>query len=220
MNQLHGDAPTATAGSAPEVADVGIVAVHGRGATARGILDLATALDLPSASWRAPQATAGTWYPQSFLAPLEANEPWLSAALDRLDAEVEALLAAGLDRSRIALLGFSQGACLALEFAVRRARPWHAVVALTGGLLGPSIERHAAAGNLAETPVFLASGDPDPHVPASRVLDTAAMLRQLGARVEVRLDPGRPHVVTAREIGRAREIFLGDPPRAESTAWG
>jgi predicted esterase len=227
--RLATDAPPWAATGAPlGEARAAVVLLHGRGATAESILSLAPelaragglgagqspvatrerqrALARFDVAYLAPQAAGGTWYPRSFLAPLAANEPHLSASLGLVAEVVARVAAAGIAAERTLLLGFSQGACLALEFAVRNARRWGGVVAFTGGLLGPAGTVWDYAGSLAGAPVFLGAGDPDPHVPRRRVEETAAVLRGMGAAVDLRIYPGLGHTVNENELAAARAL--------------
>ncbi|MCB1033570.1 MAG: alpha/beta fold hydrolase, partial [Acidobacteria bacterium] len=159
----HRDQPVAVAGLPPEEASAAVLMVHGRGATAESILSLRLELGIPGIAYLAPQARGFTWYPASFLAPLEVNEPGISKGIEKLDSLVRELDAAGIPPHRTVILGFSQGACLSLEFASRHPRRYGGVLAFTGGLIGPPGTRWNEAGSLEGTPVFLGSGDPDPH---------------------------------------------------------
>lgn len=203
------DAPVSIlrAGPPPEEARVVLILVHGRGGSARDLLPLHGDLDVPGVAALAPQAPANTWYPQSFLAPLEANQPHLDRSLGILGHLVADLSARGVPGARIALLGFSQGACLALEFVARNPGHYGAVMGLTGGLLGPPGDPLDHEGDLAGTPVFLGSGDPDPHVPFARVLETEAVLARMGAQVELRRYPGRPHTIGSDEVEACRALL-------------
>jgi predicted esterase len=147
-----------------------------------------------------PEAAGRTWYPQSFLAPLEANQPWLDSALEFLELVVAEVLARGVPSRRVGLLGFSQGACLALEYTARHPRRYGAVVGLTGGLIGPPEMPRQYAGSLEGTPIFLGSGDPDPHVPFARVEETLEVLEKMGGVVEMRRYPGLPHGINEEEM--------------------
>lgn len=196
----HGGAPLAEAAGA-------VILVHGRGATADGMLGLADELGREDLAYLAPQAVGHTWYPQSFLAPREANEPWLSSGLALLDRMVQDLERAGVGPERVALVGFSQGACLILESVARHPRRYGAVAALTGGLIGPPGDPRGPDGDLDGTPVFLGSGDPDPHVPWGRVEETAELFRAAGAEVELERYPGRPHTVSRDEVERVGELL-------------
>jgi predicted esterase len=191
----------------PEKAAATLVLVHGRGAFAESILPLYDELGAGEYAVIAPQAAGNTWYPNSFLAPLDANQPYLDSALSRLDSIVADLLARGIPSERIALLGFSQGACLTLEFVARHARHYGAVMALTGGLIGPPGTPRNYPGSLAGTTVFLGTSDPDPHVPFERVKETEAVLRRMGATVELRRYPGMPHTINDDELEACRHLL-------------
>jgi predicted esterase len=202
----HEGAPVVVAGAPLAAARAAVVALHGRGATARGIADFLVAeLDLRGVALVAPQARHGTWYPQSFLAPFEANQPWLDSALARVGELVGEVEAAGVPAERIVLFGFSQGACLASELATRHPRRYGALVAATGGRIGPPGTVFATVGEFAGTPVHLSAGDPDPHVPWSRVEETAASLREMGAVVTTVREPGFPHAVHPEAIAFLRD---------------
>ena len=203
----HAGQDVLSAGPAPEEAAATLILVHGRGASAESILSLHDALGLPNLAAVAPQAARYTWYPQSFLAPIEANQPYLDSALRKLDTVVSDLLARGVPSERIAILGFSQGACLASEYVARHPRRYGAVMALTGGLIGPPGTPRDYPGSLAGTPVFLGTSDPDPHVPFERVLETDAVLTKMGAKVEVRRYPGMPHTINEEELDVCREFL-------------
>jgi predicted esterase len=181
--------------------------VHGRGASARDILSLAPVLDRAGFACVAPQAAGGTWYPNSFLAPLASNEPWLSSALAALGEAQSQLQAAGLGPERTILLGFSQGACLVLERTARNPARYGGIAGLSGGLIGPPGTPREYGGSLAGTPVFLGCDEADPHVPADRVRETAAVLERMGASVNARLYRGLGHTVGADEIAAVREMM-------------
>ena len=202
----HAGAPVLTAGVPLDRASAALIMVHGRGATADDILALADELPAAGLAFLAPQAAGHTWYPYRFLEPLERNEPHLSSALALLDRIVGEVEAAGIGANYIGLLGFSQGACLALDYAVRNPRRYGALVGLSGGLIGPPGTRWPEAGSLAETPVFLGCSDVDAHIPAERVRETAAHLETLGAAVDMRLYPGMGHTVNRDEIDAVRGI--------------
>ena len=185
-----------------------VILLHGRGASARDILSLAGALggEQLKLAFLAPQAAGSTWYPNSFLAERESNEPWLSSALAKVQSVVELAEAAGVTRERIVVGGFSQGACLATEFVATHPARYAGLIAWTGGLVGPLGSDVSHAGELAGTPAFQGSGDPDPHVPWSRVEESARVLTAMGAKVTSRRYPGKPHSVSAEEIEFAREL--------------
>lgn len=203
----HADQPVMRAGPSPEHASASLVLVHGRGATAESVLSLYDELALSKLAAIAPQAAGDTWYPQSFLASLEANQPFLDSALRRIESIVVELLAGGITSNRIAVLGFSQGACLISEFAARHPRRYGAIIALTGGLIGPPGTPRDYAGSLEGTPVFLGTGDPDPHVPFERVRQTEAVFRRMGAEVELRRYPGMPHTINQDELKTSRVLL-------------
>ena len=182
-----------------------MVLVHGRGATAEDIMTLAADLMHPGFAYLAPQAAGSAWYPNPFTAPLAANEPYLSSALGVLEnllGRIEATIPA----QRIILLGFSQGACLALEFAVRHARRYGGLVGLSGGLIGPAGTPRDYPGSFEGTPAFLGCSDIDPYIQKDRVLEAATVLKQMNSRVTVRFYPGMGHMVSTEEIESAREI--------------
>lgn len=206
---LHQHQPLLTAGAEIDSARAATLALHGRGATARDILSLAAELDVAGIAYLAPQAAGYTWYPRSFLAPLEANEPYLSSALARVGEALELLEDAGIARSQTVLLGFSQGACLALEYAARNPARYGGVVGFSGGLIGPDEAAWSHEGSLEGTPVFLGCSDVDPHIPRERVEATAGAFEALGAAVTLRLYPGMGHTVNEDELAHARAMLKG-----------
>jgi predicted esterase len=185
-----------------------VIMLHGRGGPAAEILSLASELggELPLA-FLAPEAVGFAWYPNSFLAERESNEPWLSSALARVQSVVGLALAAGITRERIVIGGFSQGACLATEFIATHPARYAGLIAWTGGLIGPPGSDLSHPGDLAGTPAFLGSSDPDPYVPWLRVEESAKVLTAMGARVTLRSYPGKPHTVSAEEIELARQLI-------------
>jgi predicted esterase len=203
----HADQPVLTAGPPPEEAGAVLILVHGRGGSAEDMLPLYEELKLPGAAALAPQAAGSTWYPHSFLAPLEANQPFLDSALRRLRLLVDGLLARGISSDLIAFWGFSQGACLALEFIARHPRRYGAAIGLAGGLIGPPGTARDYPGSLAGTPVFLGAGDPDPHVPFERAQETEEVLARIGAVVELRRYAGMPHAVNEDELEASRGLL-------------
>ena len=203
----HANQPVLTAGPTPEKADATVLLIHGRGADAESMLSLHGELAAQNLTAIAPQAAGNTWYPHSFLAPLDANQPYLDSALGRLGSLVADLLARGIPSERIVVLGFSQVACLTSEFVARHPRRYGAVIALTGGLIGPPGTPRNYPGSLAGTPVFLGSSDPDPHVPFERVKETEAVLRRMGAKVELRRYPGMPHTINEDELDVCRKLL-------------
>jgi predicted esterase len=203
--------PVLVAGQPLDRARTAMVLLHGRGGSAEGMLSLADELGHSHTVYLAPQAEGHSWYPYSFLAPIDRNEPYLSAALTSVSAVFDRLKEAGISPKRTILLGFSQGACLALEYAARHARRYGGVVGLSGGLIGPEGTPRDYAGSLASTPVFLGCSDVDPHIPKDRVLESADVLRHMGARVTMRLYPGMGHTVTSDELDAVRGMLQGLP---------
>ncbi|MGA3066008.1 MAG: dienelactone hydrolase family protein [Tepidisphaeraceae bacterium] len=203
----HGRQPVLTAGPPPEKAAGTIILLHGRGASAESILAIYPELAVPQFAAIAPQAAGNTWYPNSFLMPLEENQPYLDSALARIDSLVNDLLGRGIAGNRIVVAGFSQGACLTLEYAARHPRRYGAVIGLTGGLIGPPGTPRNYPGSLAGTPVFLGTSDPDPHVPLERVKETEAVLKRMGAEVELRSYRGMPHTVNDDELEASRALL-------------
>lgn len=205
------------AGAPLEKASGAIIALHGRGATAEDILALAAEVAPPGVALLAPQAAGNTWYPYRFLEPFARNEPYLSSALQTVSGLIDQLMSRGIPAERIALLGFSQGACLALETAARNARRYGAVIGFSGGLIGPPGTTFDYDGSLAGAPVFIGSSDVDPHIPKERVEESAAALRRLGGDVDARLYAGMGHTVNRDELDRARALLAAAlAPSAES----
>lgn len=203
----HDGQPVLAAGAPPGEAPLAVVLLHGRGATAMSILDLAAAINHPGVTWLAPQARGNTWYPNRFLAPLESNEPWLSSALAAVRDLVAQIAAAGVVSSRVVLMGFSQGACLALESLVRAPDLAGGAVGLSGGLIGPAGTVWPDAGRLDGIPVFLGCSDVDAHIPKERVLESADVLRARGAEVTAILYPGMDHTINDDELEHARRLL-------------
>jgi predicted esterase len=203
----HRDQPVRTAGVPLARARAAVILVHGRGATTGAILTLVDELVAPDVAFLAPQAAGHTWYPNRFLAPLASNEPYLSSALAAVGAVVRRCGEAGIAPDQVALLGFSQGACLALEYAARNARRYGALVGLSGGLIGPPGTPRDYAGSLAGTPVFLGCSDVDDHIPLARVEETAVVLRRLGGEVETRIYRGMGHTINPDEIAAVQDLL-------------
>lgn len=186
-----------------------LIMIHGRGADASDILSLASYFPVQEYALLAPQATNHTWYPYSFMAPVSENEPWLSSAIQLVDEVVNDAVNAGISREHIYLLGFSQGACLSLEYAARHAALYGGVIAFTGGLIGDTIDTANYGGDFQQTPVFIGSSDPDPHVPASRVLASAAILRSMNAKVTDKIYKGMGHTISQDEIQQVNNLIFG-----------
>lgn len=203
----HADQPVVRAGPAPEDAAATLILLHGRGGTADSMLDLYQAIGLPQLAAIAPQASGHTWYPQSFLAPMEMNQPYLDSALRQIESLVADLEQRGVGAEQVALLGFSQGACLTCEFVARNPRRYGAVMALTGGLIGPPGTPRNYAGSLSGTSVFLGTSDRDPHVPFQRVAETRDTFMAMGANVELRRYAGMPHTINDDELSACRRLL-------------
>jgi predicted esterase len=203
----HQGQPVRMAGEPVSRARAAMLMVHGRGARAEDILSLANEFNLPGFAYLAPQAAENTWYPNRFLVPLTDNEPWLSSALKFVDDVLDEIINAGVSAERIMLLGFSQGACLALEFAARNARRYGGVVGLSGALIGPDGTPRDYKGSLTGTPVFLGCSDVDFHVPRERVDQTAEVLRRLGGEVTERLYPKMDHSINQDEVDFVRGMM-------------
>jgi predicted esterase len=189
-----------------------VILLHGRGGSADDIASLARVLAADRLTFLIPEAAGHTWYPQRFIAPLEANEPWLGSALAVVGALVARVAATGIATNRTVIAGFSQGACLALEFAARTPARYGAVLAFSGGLIGPpGMARPPASGGatLAGTPVLLGCGDRDGHIPVDTVEASASTLIGLGAAVDLRLYPGMGHTINEDEIAAARALLGG-----------
>lgn len=207
MTDPHAGQPVLGRGPAPPDARAVVMLVHGRGASAESILSVALALDLPDVAYLAPQAAGRTWYPYSFLAPIDQNEPFLTSALGVMASHVARLNAEGVPSERIAFIGFSQGGCLSLEFAARHPRRYAAVAGLSAGLIGPPGTPRDYAGSLESTPVFLGCSDTDSHIPLARVHESAAVLRRLGAAVDERIYPSMGHTINDDEIAAVRAML-------------
>jgi phospholipase/carboxylesterase len=189
-------------------ADRVLVMVHGRGASAEDIVSLAAYLNVQDFTILAPQATGNTWYPYSFLAPPAANEPWLSSAIGILTEIVSDIRKTGTDTSNIYFLGFSQGACLTLEFVARHADAFGGVVAFTGGLIGDRIYKENYTGDLKGTPIFIGTSDPDPHVPVERVNESVKILSAMNAKVTAKIYPGMGHTINDDELRAVNSIIF------------
>jgi phospholipase/carboxylesterase len=207
LESPHRNQPVLTRGQTPAKARGSVILLHGRGASAEDILGLVDELQIPDLAYLAPDAAGHAWYPYSFLAPIERNEPWLTSALELVGTVLEKLEESGISPDRVAFLGFSQGACLATEFVARNPTRYAGLMALTGGLIGPEGKEFRYPGDLAGTPCFLGSGDPDPHVPWERVKESASALGALGGDVTLKRYPGMPHTVSQDEISEVRKIL-------------
>ena len=205
-NNPHRNQPIIRAGVSLDKAEGALILIHGRGATAESILDLAGFLPHSGLAYLAPQAADYTWYPYSFLTPTAQNEPWLSSALEMVGRTVAEAEVAGIPMERIVLGGFSQGACLAAEFAARFARRYGGLLIFSGGLIGSEGTPRDYPGSLDGTPVFLGCSDVDPHIPLARVRETAEALQRLGAIVDERIYPRMGHTINQDEIDAAAAL--------------
>src|SRR5206468_59162 len=203
MSIAHGQRVLA-AGEPIASARAAMILLHGRGATAEDIMTIASEVQQPGWVYLAPQAAGNTWYPNPFTSPLESNEPYLSAALDMVSKLVERVEPT-VPAQRIAILGFSQGACLALEWSARNARRFGAVIGLSGGLIGPDGTPRDYSGSFDATPIFLGCSDVDPHIPMRRVVEAGEVLKSMGGDVTVRFYPGMGHLVSGEEIATIQE---------------
>jgi predicted esterase len=194
-------------GAEPGGAPLSAVLIHGRDRTPAEMIGLAELIDLPQIAWRALEAPSRSWYPGRFMDPLHENQPHLDKALARVEQAVLALESAGVPRRRIALMGFSQGACLACDYVRRHPGRWGALIAFTGGLFGPEGSAWESHASLAGTPALVSNSDQDDWVPWSRTRETAEALRRMGAEVTLKLYPGRNHVVGDDELDQARTIL-------------
>jgi phospholipase/carboxylesterase len=203
----HQGQPVLVQGAPLQQACAALVMIHGRGASAQDILTLVPELDQPGFAYLAPQAASNTWYPNSFLSPLESNQPYLDSALRTVGEVLAQVAGAGIPPERTMLLGFSQGACLATEYTARHARRYGGVAGLSGGLIGPGGTPREYEGSLDGTPVFLGCSDVDFHIPKERVRHTTDVLRGLGADVTERLYPNMGHTINQDEIDFVNEMM-------------
>ena len=184
-----------------------VVMIHGRGAGPENILELVPHLDRPQFQYAAPAAPNRTWYPFSFMADIEKNEPHLSRALEQIGAAVADAESSGVARERIVLLGFSQGACLATEFMIRNASRFGGLIAFSGGAIGPPGTRWDETGSFDGMPAFFGCSDVDAHIPETRVRESAAICERMGARVTTKIYPGMGHLINDDEIAHARALL-------------
>jgi phospholipase/carboxylesterase len=205
----HRNSPILRAGLPLAEAAGVMILLHGRGGSAEDILSLAGEFDVPDLAYLAPEAAGNSWYPFSFLSPIEQNEPWLTSALQKIQRTIQSVEQVGIEAGRVVLCGFSQGACLATEYVARHAMRYGGLIAFTGGLIGPPEADLSHSGDLAGIPVFFGSGDPDPYVSWNRVQQSAEILTGMGASVTSQRYPGRPHTITHEEIELAKRLIQG-----------
>lgn len=203
----HAGQPVLTRGVALADAHAAVILAHGRGADAADILPLANEFDVTNVAYLAPDAARNAWYPDRFMEPMHKNEPWLSSALAFLDRVVTDVVDAGIPRERIVIGGFSQGACLALEYAARHATRFGGVIAFAGGLIGPDDTPRDYAGSFDGTPVFIGVGDQDHHIPVARSQLSAEVFTRMGAQVDLRVYAGLPHTIIDDQVKAGRSII-------------
>ncbi len=203
----HAGMPVRTAGTSPETAAGAMILMHGRGANALDILMLAEEFDRPELHYIAPDAHNNTWYPFSFLAPIQNNQPGIDSGLAVIDGIITQLQLSGIPPEKTVIGGFSQGACLALTYAASHPQKFGGIVALSGGLIGPPGNVFNFPGSLSKTPVFMGCSDVDFHIPAERVRESAAIFEKMGAEVTLRLYPGMGHTVNFDEIRQTQSLI-------------
>jgi phospholipase/carboxylesterase len=201
------DKQIVTAGVPLNEAKRALIIIHGRGGTAAEFLSLAKEFNLINTAVLAPQATNRSWYPYSFLAPVEDNQPALDSALGIIGEVVDDILAGGIPLDQVYFMGFSQGACLASEYVTRNARKYGGVIAFTGGLIGEELNESNYKGDFDNTPFLLTTGDPDPHVPLSRAEESVAIITSMNASITFKVYKGRPHTITMEEVELAQNVF-------------
>ncbi|MFC7056911.1 alpha/beta hydrolase [Halovenus salina] len=209
MTGPHQGQPLVTAGESLDRAEAVVIMVHGRGARARGILGMAGEFDAEGVAYLAPQAQRNEWYPQSFLSPVEANEPGRTSGLQAIGDALAEAERAGIPPERVLIMGFSQGGCLATEYVARNPRRYGGLAALSGGLIGEEVEPEDYEGDLAKMPAFFGCSDIDPHIPEERVHESAEVFERLGADVETRLYEGMGHTVNQDELDYVSSMVAG-----------
>lgn len=185
-----------------------LIMLHGRGSTAQNILRVADGLNVQDFALIAPQATNNTWYPYSFLVPQKQNQPWLDSALDLLKSLTDEMIEKGILSENIYFIGFSQGACLTLEFTARNPRHYGGIVALTGGLIGDQVSSDQYPGDFENTRIFISSGNPDPHIPVERISESERILTGMNANVRTIVYDHRPHIISKDEIEKVNEFIF------------
>jgi phospholipase/carboxylesterase len=207
INGPHQQTEPARSGATPDQANGAIIMVHGRGASAQSILTLQNELNTEGMHLVAPQAGGNTWYPYSFLMPVERNEPGISSGFQAIGDLISELEGSGITRNKIILLGFSQGACLATEFIARHPHRYGGLIAFSGGLIGESVDPRLYTGSLDGTPYFVGCSDNDSHIPEERVEQSVHVLKSLGASVTQKIYPGMGHTINRDEIDHAQNII-------------
>jgi len=207
----HHNKQLITSGKTLKEASRVMIMIHGRGATAESILSLADHLPVDDFALIAPQATMNTWYPYSFMAPVQQNEPALSSALELLEAIVDDIQSAGHQAEDIYFLGFSQGACLSSEYVARNAKRYGGVFVLSGGIIGAEIDRNNYQGDFQQTPILLGCSDVDAHIPLQRVKDSTRIFQEMGANVSEQIYPNAPHTVFQEELDFITRVIHKSP---------
>jgi phospholipase/carboxylesterase len=197
-----------TAGLPLEQAKSALVMLHGRGASAQSMIPLSSYLNIKDAAIFAPQAARHSWYPTSFIQPVEENQPALDSALEVIHELVQEIIKAGIPAEKIFFMGFSQGACLTLEYVARNATKFGGVIAFTGGLIGEILDLENYKGDFAQTTILITTGDPDAHVPLKRVKKSAALMEKMNGRMHVMVYPAKQHTISNEEIEVANELFF------------
>jgi phospholipase/carboxylesterase len=197
-----------TAGTPAAQAKRALIMIHGRGASAQSMIPLSSYLELKDAAIFAPQASNHSWYPTSFIRPVEENQPALDSALELISSLVTDIVSAGIPADQIYFLGFSQGACLTLEYVTRNAMKYGGVIAFTGGLIGKDLQMENYKGDFDQTPVLITTSDPDLHVPLKRVKESTAIIENMNASIQMVTYPGKQHTITNEEIDLANRLFL------------
>lgn len=205
--EQHNEQSLQTYGTALEDARVIIILLHGRGATSKEILFLADLIDIHDVTYLAPQAPGKSWYPNKFTATLASNEPWLSSALGRINSLLDHIISLGIPPEKVVLGGFSQGACLVGEYAVRNPQRYGGIFILSGGLIGPPGTQWKGNASLNDTPIFIGCSDRDEHIPLERVYETAEVLARMGGKVETKIFPNLAHTVHPDEINAIRKML-------------
>jgi phospholipase/carboxylesterase len=207
FNGPHQNQTVATGGVEIEHAKIAMILIHGRGASAQSMLMFSDELDADNIHYRAIQAKGHTWYPRSFIAPKEMNQPGIKSGLQAINNQISALNKAGIPTKKIMLLGFSQGACLTTEFAARHPRRYAGIIGLSGGLIGDEVDPQKYKGSMEQTPVFLGCSDRDPHIPQQRVDLTEEVFQKLGANITKKIYVGMGHTVNQDEIAHIQNMI-------------
>jgi predicted esterase len=207
MTMPHATSPVYTAGAKLEDASAAMILVHGRGASAQDILSLSAPLNFPGVAYFAPQAEGSIWYPNRLIAPVESNEPYLSAAIAKIDGLIKHIEASGIPVEKIFIGGFSQGASLSAEYVIRNPRSYGGLLIFSGGYIWQSGKPREAVGNVAAMPVFNGCSNVDPFIPLERVKETTALLTSLGAEVTERVYPNMDHTIIDDELELARDLI-------------